>query len=279
MRTNVIHRMDCIEGMQTEIDPGSIDIIVTSPPYNIGVKYNLHYDRMPFADYLDWMEEFGGQCASVLKQNGSLFFNIGDKASDEFRAFEVAQRISKSLRLQNTVHWVKSIAVPEHSINLGHFKPVNSRRYLNNCHEYIFHFTKTKSVSLDRLAIGVPYADKTNIHRWKHGQSNGDRRDRGNIWFIPYDTVRSSKEHPAAFPKKLPEMCLRLHGFSQSTIVLDPFAGSGTSCVVAQELGCRYIGFEIDEQYHRLAIEKLNPRMPVTVRVGNNRHRSWDCWR
>ncbi len=268
-----------MNGMRRRIDPGSVDVIVTSPPYNIGVKYNSHHDKMPYEDYLNWMEEFGKLCSLVLKENGSLFFNIGDKASDAFRAFEVAQRISKNLRLQNTIHWIKSIAVPEHNINIGHFKPVNSLRYLNNCHEYIFHFSKSKSVALNRLAIGVPYADKSNITRWKHGQNNGDLRDRGNIWYIPYDTVRSQKEHPAAFPQRLPDMCIRLHGFNQNTLVVDPFAGIGTTCMAAQELGCRYVGFEIDEAYHQIAMKKLNHRFPVTVTTANNRGKSWDCWR
>ena len=234
---------------------------------------------MPFGEYLQWMEEFGAACFSVLKENGSLFFNIGDKASDEFRAFQVAQRLAQSLKLQNTIHWIKSIAVPEHGVNLGHFKPVNSHRYLNNCHEYIFHFTKNKAVPLKRLAIGVPYADKSNINRWKHGKQNGDVRDRGNIWYIPYSTVRSQKEHPAAFPQRLPEMCIQLHGFSPETLVLDPFAGSGTTCLAAQELGCQYLGFEIDEAYHRLALQKLNHREPVIVKASNNPDKSWDCWR
>jgi len=250
--------MDCIEGMKTVIEEKSIDIIVTSPPYNIGVKYNSHDDNMPFDQYLDWMEEFGKMCGRVLKDDGSLFFNIGDKVSDEFHSFEVAQRIAKFLKLQNTVHWIKSIAIPELNINIGHFKPVNSKRFLNNFHEYIFHFTRSKSVKLDRLAIGVPYADKSNIKRWKHGKNNGDKRDRGNIWYIPYDTVQSEKDHPAAFPEKLPEMCIKLHGHNENTVVLDPFLGSGTTCVVAKKLGCKWIGFEMDKNYKKISEDKLS---------------------
>jgi len=249
--------------MKTKIDENSVDIIITSPPYNIGIKYNSHKDNMPFGKYLDWMEEFGKMCAIVLKNNGSLFFNIGDKASDEFRSFEVAQRIAKSLKLQNTIHWIKSVAVPEHNINIGHFKPVNSERFLNNCHEYIFHFTKTKEVPVNKTAIGVPYADKSNIGRWKHTTTNGDMRDRGNIWYIPYDTVQSEKEHPAAFPKGLPEMCIKLHGFNKNTIILDTFLGSGTTCVVAKELGCSFIGFENDEKYYKICLEKLSQKRLV----------------
>ncbi len=258
METNVIYMMDSIEGMKSKIDPESVDIIITSPPYNIGIRYNSHKDSMPFERYLDWMEEFGRECARILKKNGSLFFNIGDRASDEFRSFKVAERLARSLKLQNTIHWIKSIAIPEHGINIGHFKPVNSARFLNNFHEYIFHFTKTKNVRLDRLAIGVPYADKSNIIRWDHGKRNGDRRDRGNVWYIPYDTVWSEKEHPAPFPKKLPEMCIKLHGFDSDTVVLDPFIGSGTTAVVAKEMGCKWIGFDIDAKYVKIARERLS---------------------
>ena len=251
-----IYETDCIKGMYDLIDKSSIDIIITSPPYNIGIKYNSHKDNLDFEEYLNWMERFGEACAEVLKENGSLFFNIGDRVSEELKAFEVAKRLSKNLRLQNTIHWVKSIAVPEEGINIGHYKPINSKFYLNNLHEYIFHFTKDKNVEVDKLGVGVPYADKGNIKRWKSVKK--DIRDRGNMWYIPYDTVQTEKEHPAAFPKKLPEMCIKLHGYNSNTVVLDPFLGSGTTCVVAKELGCHYLGFEIDKEYTKLANKKLS---------------------
>lgn len=255
MKLNGVYQTDCIKAMNEELDEKSVDIIITSPPYNIGIKYNSHQDNMTFEDYLKWMREFGKACKKVMKDNASLFFNIGDKVTDELKAFEVAKRIGESLHLQNTIHWVKSISVPEENIAIGHFKPINSKKFLNNCHEYIFHFTKNKDVELNKLAIGVPYADKTNIGRWKSVKQ--DIRDRGNIWFIPYDTVQSEKEHPAAFPLKLPEMCIKLHGYNEGTLVLDPFLGSGTTCVVAKQLGCNYIGFDIDEEYLKIAKMKL----------------------
>ena len=256
MKLNSIYQMDCIRGMNEILEENSIDMIITSPPYNIGVEYNSHNDLMPFDKYLEWMGEFGKACKRVLKENGSLFFNIGDKSSDELKAFEVAKRINnENLKLQNTIHWIKSIAIPEEEINIGHFKPVNSKKFLNNCHEYIFHFTKNKDVELNKLAIGVPYADKSNIGRWKSVKE--DLRDRGNAWYIPYKTVRSEKEHPAMFPERLPEMCIKLHGYTNNTVVLDPFLGSGTTCVVAKRLGCNYLGFDIDEKYVEVAKQKL----------------------
>lgn len=257
MRTNVIYQLNCIEGMGTILDVNSIDIIITSPPYNIGLKYNSYLDDVSIDEYMKMMLEFGKLCRRVLKNDGSLFFNIGNKLAQEQIIFHAADKLSESLKLQNTIHWIKSIAVPEENINIGHFKPINSERYLNDLHEYIFHFTKDGDVKIDKMSIGVPYADKSNISRWQHGEAHGDKRDRGNVWYIPYDTVQDKKEHPAAFPEKLPEMCIKLHGYNNNTVVLDPFSGSGTTSLVARRLGCKWIGFEIDFTYVKMSREKL----------------------
>jgi len=254
---NKIFCMDCLEGMETILSEKSIDVIVTSPPYNIGINYNKYKDDKPFDEYLQWINEFAVLCKKVLKDDGSFFFNIGDKPSDEFRSYSVAKEISKHFVLQNTIHWVKSIAIPEKEINIGHYKPVNSNRFLNNSHEFIFHFTKTGDIKIDKLSIGVPYQDKSNIGRWKHAKE--DVRDRGNQWFIPYETVQDKKEHPAMFPKKLPKMCIKLHGITkqESLIILDPFMGAGSTAQAAQDLGCKFVGFEIDEQYCQAARNNL----------------------
>ena len=238
---------DCIKVMK-EMPEESVDVIVTSPPYNIGIKYNSHKDNMPFNKYLDWMEDFTKECFRILKEDGSFFFNIGDKPSDELRSLKVAERINKIFKLQNTFHWVKSLAVPEKGIAIGHYKPVNSKRFVNNCHEFIFHFTKTGNIEIDKLAIGVPYQDKSNIERW--GGTKEDNRDRGDMWFIPYETVVSKKMHPAMFPIKLPEMCIKLHGLKKGKlIVLDPFLGSGSTAIASKGLNCDYIGIEKDQEY------------------------------
>jgi site-specific DNA-methyltransferase (adenine-specific) len=127
---------------------------------------------------------------------------------------------------------------------------------LNNNHESIFHFTNTGKVPLDRLAIGVPFKDKSNIARWGHAR---DRRCVGNVWFIPYKTVRSKAQkfdHPAGFPVELPTRCIKLHGGKNIT-VLDPFAGTGSTLVAAEKLKCRGIGIEIDGDYSATAVERL----------------------
>ena len=254
---NRIYQMDCINGMNEILPAKSIDVIVTSPPYNINIDYNSYNDNRPFEEYLNWIGSIAEGCSRVIKNEGSFFFNIGDRPSDELRSFTVAQKIAQHFKLQNTIHWVKSIAIPEREINIGHYKPVNSLRYLNNSHEYIFHFTKQGDIEVDKLAVGVPYADKSNIGRWKKAQE--DLRGRGNQWFIPYETVQEKKKHPAMFPIQLPEMCIKLHGLAKSNplIILDPFMGVGTTALAAKKLGCNYVGFEIDSNYIELALEAL----------------------
>ncbi|MFO8008734.1 MAG: site-specific DNA-methyltransferase [Candidatus Brocadiia bacterium] len=244
---------DCLEGMRRRLPDGSVDVVVTSPPYNIGVAYADHDDNLPFESYLDWMEQVAAQCRRVLREDGSFFLNLGDRPSDELRSLRVAERVRGHFHLQNTIHWIKSLAAPERDVNMGHYKPVNSPRFLNNAHEYIFHFTPTGRVALDKLSIGVPYQDKSNIGRWKAARQ--DRRDRGNTWFIPYETVTGAKPHPAAFPDRLPEMCIRLHGLEEERrlVVLDPFMGTGTTALAAARLGCHYVGFELSAEYLEVA--------------------------
>lgn len=255
-----IYNTDCFTGMRKYVQPGSVDVVVTSPPYNIGKKYNSYDDNIDRGEYLDWLAEIGKQIKICLKNDGSFFLNIGSKPSDLWIPFEVAGRMRELFALQNTIHWIKSIAIEKADVGdypgisedaaVGHYQPVNSRRFLNNCQEYIFHFTKTGKVEIDRLAIGVPYQDKSNIARWKKG--DGDVRCRGNTWFIPYKTIRdrdSERPHPASFPSKLAEMCIRLQGLEKTKIVLDPFNGIGNTGRACLNLGLDFIGFEIDGGY------------------------------
>lgn len=248
---------DCLKQLSEEIKDNSIDIIVTSPPYNIGKEYNSYKDNQPLKVYLDWLGEIFKQLKRVLKDDGSFFLNIGSTCKEPWRAYEVGQKATEYFSLQNDIVWVKSISLNDESY--GHFKPIVSNRFLNQQHESIFHFTKTANVPVDRLAIGVPYKDKSNIARWKHSDKEKlqDKRCRGNVWFIPYETVRSEKTHKAAFPVKLPEMCIGLHGYSTDTVVLDPFLGSGSTLLACQKLGVNGIGIELDEHYCIVAKENL----------------------
>jgi site-specific DNA-methyltransferase (adenine-specific) len=245
---------DCIVGMH-HVERGSVDVIVTSPPYNLGIDYSSYNDKIPRECYLDWMEEWAKVASLVLSPKGSLFLNLGGKPSDPWGPFDVMHRLRPHFVLQNTIHWIKSIALSEAS-TAGHYKPINSKRYINNCHEFIFHLTFAGDVELDRLAIGVPYKDKSNIGRWAAGQA---LRCRGNTWFVPYKTIqnrRQDRPHPATFPPQIPEMCIKLHGIGRVARVMDPFMGLGNTAQACKNLGVDFIGFEVDKRYFEEMVGK-----------------------
>jgi len=248
------HRQDCVEGLLC-LPNEQIDLVVTSPPYNLGIRYSKYSDRQDRGSYLRWCREWAGEVRRVLKSNGSFFLNIGSAPSNPLLPHEIVIELRNLLVLQNTIHWIKSITIQDREGDLrsyGHFKPISSHRFLNDCHEYIFHFTKTGDVEIDRLALGVPYQDKSNIARWRH-TCGSDLRCRGNTWFIPYETIQSrakERPHPATFPVQLAEWCIKLHGVSRVHTMLDPFLGIGNSAVAAQRCGVKkFIGFEIDQSY------------------------------
>jgi site-specific DNA-methyltransferase (adenine-specific) len=191
-----------------------------------------------------------------LKKEGSFFLNMGCSSKDPWISIDVACQARHLFKLQNHIIWAKSISINEES--WGHFSPINSNRYLNSIYEDIYHFTITGSVPVDRLAIGVPYVDKSNLTRWQHKKKN--MRCRGDIWYISYDTIKGRQQkarHPAIFPIQLARNCIKLHGIKPDITMLDPFAGIGNSLMAAQGLGINAIGIEIDTEYAKVAKRKL----------------------
>ncbi len=237
---------------------GGVDLVVTSPPYNLGVRYRKYSDRLDRQSYLHWCATWAAGIRRILKPTGSFFLNIGSAPSNPMLPHEIVFQLRDLLVLQNTIHWIKSIAIDNRTF--GHFKPISSKRFLNDCHEYIFHFTKTGRVEIDRLAVGVPYQDKSNIARWSHTRGR-DSRCRGSTWFIPYQTIQSrakERPHPATFPVQLAEWCIELHAAPRVPTMLDPFLGIGNSAIAAQKCGVKkFIGFEIDNTYLAVAKRRL----------------------
>lgn len=249
---------DCLEYLHSMQDQ-SIDVVVTSPPYNLDIDYHSYEDKLSRTTYLNWLAEVCTEIRRVMKPYASFFLNIGSSNIYPWTEIEVVQAICELrelFRLQNHIIWVKSIAVDKEVF--GHFKPINSPRFLNHNHEAIYHLTINGDVPIDRLAIGVPFKDKSNIERRDHAE---DVHCLGNTWFIPYETVQSKlgkSFHPASFPVALPEQCIKLHGVREGMIVLDPFAGTGSTLVAAKQLGCAYLGIEMDEHYANVARERLD---------------------
>jgi len=276
-----LYHADCLDVLR-QMPTQSVDVIVTSPPYNLGIQYNRYSDSLSPAEYLEWTDKWIGASTRVLRRDGSLFLNVGAKPSDPWTALDVAQAARPHLQLQNIIHWVKSIAIDRASagaaaglsrdLAVGHYKPINSDRYLNDCHEFVFHFTPHGTTRLDRLALGVPYQDTSHIARWQ--AAAGGVRCRGNTWFIPYETIQRrdrDRPHPATFPSRLPEQCLRLHGLSRIELVMDPFVGLGSTAVACARLGVDFVGADVDDTYLAEAAARVDgvPKMKkAALRTG-----------
>jgi len=259
-------RGDCLKVLPT-LDASSVDLVVTSPPYNLGINYKSFKDTAPREEFLQWCRAWAAELKRVMADDASFFLNVGAAPANPLMPHQLILALTDGagplFTLQNTFHWIKSITIETvggEQISAGHFKPINSKRYVNDCHEYVFHLTKTGNVELDRRAAGVPYVHKSNIARWGH-TGGADLRCRGNTWFIPYETINSrdkDRPHPATFPVALVEQCIRIHGKGRETRLIDPFLGIGTSAVAA----CRqkvksFTGIELDAYYLETARQRL----------------------
>ena len=259
MQTNIIHNQDCVKGMLS-LPANSIDIIVTSPPYNLGIDYGTYDDNKSRQDYLDWMDSVFLAAKHCLKENGHFWCNVGYSNNDPWVAMDVAQVARRHFVLQNNFAWVKSIYVNEKTS--GHFKPINSKRYVSPTWESLFHFTKSGNVEMDKLAIGVPYEYyNANLRNGHNTDTKPNLRCRGNTWFIPYDTISNKAKHrgnhPATYPVKLVENSIKISNIKNG-ILLDPFMGSGSSAIAAINCNLDYIGYDIDSDYILFANDRIN---------------------
>lgn len=258
MQTNTIHLQDCIQGMLS-LPAGSVDMVVTSPPYNLGIDYGVYKDDKPRKDYLNWLNDVFVAVKHCLKDDGHFWLNVGYSNADPWVAMDVAQVARDNFVLQNNIMWVKSIYV--NGKTTGHFKPINSKRYVSPTWEHFFHFTKSGSVEMDRLAVGVPYEwYEANLRNGKTKDTKPNIRCKGNTWFVPYDTISNKAKHrgnhPATYPVALVEEAIKISGV-KSGVLLDPFMGSGSSAIAAIRQGLDYIGFEIDTSYKQFAEDRI----------------------
>lgn len=235
LELNKIHLGDSRELLK-EIDNNSISCIITSPPYKDVDNFSLDLIYNVFVE-----------CYRVLKKGGLMYVNFGHLAEDKLRPFRVAIYLEEAFgfKTNETFIWKKN-----------HYKPIQGKRRVNNLTEFVFLFYKEKMPELDRLAIGIPYADKSNVNRFAGGS---DLKCRGNVWEIPYDTIQKKEQklHNDRFPLGLPLNCLRLANMKAGAVVLDPFAGSGTTCLAAKRLGLDYIGIELEQEYIDISNERL----------------------
>ncbi len=242
-----------------EVQDLSCDLIITSPPY---------FKRNGYTDEL--MRKLGGVFARTLKPGGRAYVIFGQIKEKLDRPFDVQREIlaggGGQLAPGQTIIWVKSIAVGgwvekcescgnkarTEVVSRGHFQPINSDHLLNYCWEYVICFIKQpekSAVPLNRKAkgVGVAYADKTNIKRWK--SASDAVHCPGDIWYLPYETTGSTtkKMHRHEFPLELAVKLITVSGIPTGSTVFDPFVGGGTTCYAASSRGMRSLGYDLSE--------------------------------
>lgn len=224
-----------------QLGAGVADLAIMSPPY---------YKRDGATPEL--AVALGQLLGHVLKPGARAFVVFGQVREDWARPFEwhadiLAGGHLAPLVAAQTQAWVKSIAVPSTEPVRGHCTPITHKAdQLNDGWEFILHFTKGPAARpMDRLAIGVPFADKSNLARGTRG-ANGDRRCPGSAHFVPYATTGHSakKEHRHAYPEALVERLIRLAAPPAGGVILDPFWGGGTTGAVAERLGFQALGLQ-----------------------------------
>lgn len=252
-----LYQGDCLQILPT-FQKEIVDILITSPPYNGRIHYSLYQDNLPWPDYYSFLDKVAKEFKRVLKEDGSLFLNIGFTPRQPWIAMKVAQIFGEYFTLQNQIIYVKSIII--NNKTYGHYQPLNSQRFLNNNWEYIFHFTKIGKRKLNPQL--VPYVDELNKNRWATGKGKALE---GNVWYIPNETYNQNNKtkHPAIFPVALPKKCLLLHGLSNQMLVVDPFAGIFTTGLACSDLSneqctVNFIGIEIDPKYVEIGKKRLN---------------------
>ena len=262
----------------SELEPESVQCVVTSPPYwglrDYGSDGQLGLEATP-EGYIDNMVEVFREVKKVLKRDGTLWLNLGDGYLQK-NLVGIPWRVALALQadgwwLRNDIVWSKPNPMPE---------PVKDR--LTKSHEYIFLLTKSKTYYYDHESIKEPYSEssiqrinqasfnnqtggskdygKVSVHSSntnsirgtleKFKENLGSGRNRRSVWEITTKSYPGA--HFATFPEEIPELCIKA-GTKAGDLVLDPFVGSGTTCAVASRLGRESIGIDLSKEYLKLA--------------------------
>ncbi len=261
----VIHG-DCLDVMQ-QMPAGIVDLIVTSPPY-ADSRRNTYGGIHP-DDYVAWFLPIAAEMKRVLKDDGSFILNIKERVFAGERHTYVIELIL-ALKQQG---WLWTEEYIWHKRNCSPGKWPNRFR---DAWERCLQFNKQKKFRMYQEAVMVPMGDwaKTRLKslgdndrvRFNSQVGSGFGKNVSN-WIgremayptnvLHLATECGNKNHSAAFPKDLPAWFIKLLT-KESDLVLDPFAGSGTSCVAASELNRRYLGIEQKDEYFQLAVANIN---------------------
>jgi site-specific DNA-methyltransferase (adenine-specific) len=224
------------------IEEGSVDLIVTSPPYNVDIHYNSFNDSIPYDKYLEFTELWLEKALKLMKDDGRMCLNIpldknkGGQQSVYADIITIAKKVG--WKYHSTIVW-----------NEGNI----SRRtawgsWLSPSAPYVIAPVEMIAVLYKKRwkkqGMGESDITKEEFIEWTNG-----------IWTFPGES-KKRVNHPAPFPLELPKRCIKLFTYVGDT-VLDPFLGSGTTLVACALLNRRGIGVEIDKNYCEVAKSRL----------------------
>lgn len=228
-----------------------VDLVVSSPPYNIGKEYE---SRQELSRYLDEQKTVLAECARVLRSTGSIFWQVGSYSNQgtlvplDIKIFPILEELG--FRPRNRIIWVR-----QHGLH--------ATRKFSARHESILWFTKSDEYTFNLDSVRVPqkWQNKRSYRGANKGEltCNPDGKNPGDIWV--FQNVKHNHEeqtiHPAQFPEGLIARIV-LASTIDGDIVLDPYMGTGTVAVVAKEHDRHFLGAELEEKYHGVALRRLH---------------------
>jgi site-specific DNA-methyltransferase (adenine-specific) len=247
---------DCLDVLAAQ-PAGSVDLAFADPPFNIGYEYDVYHDRRGKADYLAWADRWLAAVRRVLSPTGSLFVAIGD----EFAAEHKVRLDALGLTLRNWIVWHYTFGV-------------SCTKKFNRSHAHIFYYVADpKRFTFNADPVRVPSARQTTYadrranpvgklpdDTWvlRPQESDAHFRPDSDTWSVSRvcGTFKERTGHPCQMPEAVLDRIIRVAS-NPGDLVLDPFAGSGTTLAVAKKLGRRYLGIELSERYADGARKRL----------------------
>lgn len=243
---NQVYCEDALEGL-ARIPDGSIDLILTDPPYNLGKDYGNKSDQMEVQAYLDWTERWVDMALPKLKPNGSLYIFLTWRFSPE-----IFVMLKQRMTMLNEIIWDRRVP------SMG-----GSVRSYTSVHDTIGFFAKRKDYYFDLDSIRIPYDEETKKARSRSIFVGAKWLEMGynpkDLWSVS----RLHREHPerADHPTQKPlEIVERMVKAScpPGGVVLDPFLGSGTTAVAAKRCERNFVGFELNQEYCDITNARLH---------------------
>jgi len=225
---------DCLQEMQ-DIPSDSVDLIIADPPYNLGKDYGNGSDSRQRQEYLEFTRDWLSQANRVLKSEGSIYVFMG---------FRFISRLYIMLEEELGLHFNGWIAW-HYTQGMGRTKGFSPR------HDDILFFSKSKAFTFNLDDIRVP-------QKYYRSRNNMRGANPGDVW--EFSHVHYCQESRTAHPTQKPEGILErmvLASSNKDDLVLDPFAGSGTTLRVCQQLGRQSIGIELSPEYGEVIRERL----------------------